>query len=106
MRSATSFSSCLSEPLSASSACAAARSCSPAFCLSAAIEITQLFIPGRTTSSDDVLCNTLGAVVGLLLVSSRVGVSRGFLARVTSVESEDRLLDLLTAAASEVAIDA
>src|SRR5579862_8892555 len=46
-----------------------------AFCLSAAIEITQLFIPGRTTSSDDVLCNTLGAVVGLLLVSSRV-VSR------------------------------
>jgi VanZ family protein len=40
-----------------------------AFCLSAAIETTQLFIPGRTTSSDDVLCNTLGAAVGLLLVS-------------------------------------
>jgi VanZ family protein len=39
------------------------------FCLSAAIEITQLFIPGRTTSADDVLCNTLGAVVGYLLVS-------------------------------------
>ncbi len=46
-----------------------------AFCLSAAIEITQLFCPRRTTSSDDVLCNTLGAVVGLLLMSSRV-VSR------------------------------
>jgi glycopeptide antibiotics resistance protein len=43
-----------------------------AFCLSAAIEITQLFIPGRTTSTDDVLCNTLGAVVGFLLVSRRV----------------------------------
>ncbi len=41
-----------------------------AFCLSAAIEITQLFIPGRTTSADDVLCNTLGAVVGFLLVST------------------------------------
>ena len=40
------------------------------FCLSAAIEITQLFIPGRTTSADDVLCNTLGALVGFLLVSA------------------------------------
>ena len=39
------------------------------FCLSAAIELTQLFIPGRTTSADDVLCNTLGALVGYLLVS-------------------------------------
>ena len=39
------------------------------FCLSAAIEITQLFIPGRTTSADDVLCNTVGALVGCLLVS-------------------------------------
>jgi len=42
-----------------------------AFCLSAAIETTQLFIPGRTTSADDVLCNTLGAAVGFLLVSAR-----------------------------------
>jgi glycopeptide antibiotics resistance protein len=39
------------------------------FCLSAAIETTQLFIPGRTTSADDVLCNTLGAFVGCVLVS-------------------------------------
>jgi glycopeptide antibiotics resistance protein len=39
------------------------------FCLSAAIEITQLFIPGRTTAADDVLCNTAGALVGCLLVS-------------------------------------
>ena len=37
------------------------------FCLSAGIEITQLFIPGRTTSSDDVLCDTLGAFAGFLL---------------------------------------
>ena len=43
-----------------------------AFCLSAAIEITQLFIPGRTTSSDDVLCDTLGAAVGFLLASAWV----------------------------------
>jgi glycopeptide antibiotics resistance protein len=41
-----------------------------AFCLSVAIELTQLFIPGRTTSSDDVLCNTLGALVGCLLVAN------------------------------------
>jgi glycopeptide antibiotics resistance protein len=40
-----------------------------AFCLSAGIEITQLFVPGRTTSADDVLCNTLGALVGFLLVT-------------------------------------
>jgi glycopeptide antibiotics resistance protein len=39
------------------------------FFLSVAIEITQLFIPGRTTSADDVLCNTAGALVGCLLVS-------------------------------------
>jgi glycopeptide antibiotics resistance protein len=39
------------------------------FCLSAAIEITQLFIPGRTTSADDVLCNMLGVLVGCVLVS-------------------------------------
>jgi VanZ family protein len=40
------------------------------FCLSLAIEITQLVIPGRTTSADDVLCNTLGAFAGFLLVSA------------------------------------
>jgi VanZ family protein len=40
------------------------------FCLSLAIEITQLFIPGRTTSADDVLCNTLGTFVGCLLVAT------------------------------------
>jgi hypothetical protein len=38
-------------------------------CLSTLIEITQLFIPGRTTSTDDVLCNTLGAVLGYVLLS-------------------------------------
>jgi glycopeptide antibiotics resistance protein len=41
-----------------------------AFSLSVAIETTQLFIPGRTTSADDVLCNTLGAVFGFLLASA------------------------------------
>jgi glycopeptide antibiotics resistance protein len=43
------------------------------FCLSTAIEITQLFIPGRTTSADDVLCNTVGAVLGFLLASAWTG---------------------------------
>jgi glycopeptide antibiotics resistance protein len=33
--------------------------------LSVSIEIAQLWIPGRTTSVDDVLLNTLGAWLGL-----------------------------------------
>ena len=37
--------------------------------LSLAIELTQLGIPGRTTSVDDVLLNTLGVVVGYLLAA-------------------------------------
>jgi len=31
---------------------------------SAGIEVTQLLVPGRTTSFDDVLLNTLGVVLG------------------------------------------
>jgi VanZ family protein len=38
------------------------------FVLSAMIEITQLFIPGRTTAVDDVLSNTLGALLGWVLL--------------------------------------
>jgi glycopeptide antibiotics resistance protein len=37
--------------------------------LSFAIELTQLGIPGRTTSVDDVLLNTVGVVLGYLLVA-------------------------------------
>jgi hypothetical protein len=39
-----------------------------ALALSALIEITQLFIPGRTTSTDDFLLNTFGALLGYALV--------------------------------------
>lgn len=39
-----------------------------AFSLSALVEITQLFVPGRTTSVDDVLLNTLGALLGHALL--------------------------------------
>ena len=37
------------------------------FCVSVGIELLQLAIPGRTTATADVLCNTLGAAVGWLL---------------------------------------
>ena len=48
---------------------AAARSVLTALLLSAGIEIAQRAIPGRTTSLDDVVFNTLGAGVGWLLAS-------------------------------------
>jgi glycopeptide antibiotics resistance protein len=41
------------------------------FVLSLGIELLQLAIPGRTTASVDVLCNTLGAGAGWLAVASR-----------------------------------
>jgi VanZ like family len=41
-----------------------------AFSLSALVETSQLFIPGRTTSVNDLLLNTLGALLGRLLVSA------------------------------------
>jgi hypothetical protein len=37
------------------------------FVVSLGIELLQLAIPGRTTATADVLCNTLGAAVGWLL---------------------------------------
>ena len=41
------------------------------FVLSLGIELLQLAIAGRTTATLDVLCNTLGAVVGWLLARKR-----------------------------------
>jgi hypothetical protein len=40
------------------------------FLLSVAIELLQLAIPGRTTATADVLCNTVGAAVGWLVAAS------------------------------------
>jgi VanZ like protein len=37
------------------------------FLLSLGIELLQLAVPGRTTSTTDVICNTLGAAAGWLL---------------------------------------
>lgn len=37
------------------------------FVLSLGIELLQLAIPGRTTATADVICNTLGAAAGWLL---------------------------------------
>ena len=37
------------------------------FFLSLGIELLQLVVPGRTTATVDVLCNTLGAAIGWLL---------------------------------------
>jgi hypothetical protein len=41
--------------------------------LSLGIELLQLAIPGRTTATTDVLCNTFGAAVGWLLARARWG---------------------------------
>jgi glycopeptide antibiotics resistance protein len=40
------------------------------FLLSLGIELLQLAIPGRTTATADVLCNTLGAAGGWLAAAS------------------------------------
>jgi glycopeptide antibiotics resistance protein len=45
------------------------RAALAAFCVSAGVEVTQLLVPGRTTSVDDVLLNVLGAVCGYGLAS-------------------------------------
>jgi hypothetical protein len=46
------------------------RTVAAGFALSLGIELVQLVIPGRTTATADVICNTLGAAAGWL-VSSR-----------------------------------
>lgn len=43
------------------------RTVAAGFLLSVGIELLQLAIPGRTTASADVLCNTLGAAAGWLI---------------------------------------
>ena len=43
------------------------RTVAAGFVLSLGIELLQLAIPGRTTATADVLCNTFGAAVGWLL---------------------------------------
>jgi glycopeptide antibiotics resistance protein len=48
------------------------RTVAAGFVLSVGIELLQLAVPGRTTATTDVLCNTLGAVAGWL-IASRVG---------------------------------
>jgi glycopeptide antibiotics resistance protein len=39
------------------------------FLLSAAVETAQLFLPGRTTATEDVILNTTGAFLGWIVVS-------------------------------------
>jgi glycopeptide antibiotics resistance protein len=40
------------------------------FVVSLGIELLQLAIPGRTTATVDVVCNTLGAAVGWLVAAN------------------------------------
>ena len=52
--------------------------------ISTSIEITQIFIPARTTSPTDVLNNTLGAGLGVLLYdlfSSRIALTPKLIGR-------------------------
>lgn len=46
------------------------RTVAAGFALSLGIELIQLVIPGRTTATADVLCNTFGAATGWLLVAA------------------------------------
>lgn len=43
------------------------RTVAAGFVVSIGIELLQLAVPGRTTATTDVLCNTLGAAAGWLL---------------------------------------
>ena len=45
------------------------------FLLSLGIELLQLAVPGRTTATADVICNTLGAAAGWLLARRSWGHS-------------------------------
>lgn len=44
--------------------------------LSAALELTQAFLPGRISSKVDLACNSLGAAAGVLLGREMLGLSR------------------------------
>lgn len=46
------------------------RTVAAGFVLSLGIELLQLAIPGRTTATADVICNTLGAAAGWLLAAA------------------------------------
>jgi glycopeptide antibiotics resistance protein len=46
------------------------RTVAAGFVLSLGIELVQLAIPGRTTATADLLCNTLGAAVGWLMAAA------------------------------------
>jgi hypothetical protein len=52
------------------------RTVAAGFVLSIAIELLQLAVPGRTTATADVICNTLGAAVGWLLARRYWGRDR------------------------------
>jgi hypothetical protein len=49
------------------------RTVAAGFALSIAIELLQLAVPGRTTATVDVICNTLGAAAGWLLARKSWG---------------------------------
>jgi glycopeptide antibiotics resistance protein len=51
------------------------RTVAAGFLLSVGIELLQLVIPGRTTATTDMLCNTFGAALGWLL-AARLGTAR------------------------------
>jgi hypothetical protein len=57
--------------------------------VSAAIELAQLAIPGRTTSTDDVILNTLGALVGGLLGARSARRRRAAAAAASAVRPGD-----------------
>jgi len=52
------------------------RTVAAGFALSIAIELLQLAVPGRTTATVDVICNTLGAAAGWLLARKFWGHDR------------------------------
>lgn len=52
------------------------RTVAAGFALSIAIELLQFTIPGRSTATVDVICNTLGAAAGWLLARRWWGPDR------------------------------
>ena len=58
-----------------------ARVAAVAFVVSASIELAQLFVPGRTTAVDDLVCNVAGAVLGYALAAGHIRLSEASGAR-------------------------